>query len=64
MKSLRELVKIVESNGFVLNRQNGSHCIYKHITGKIVVVPVKHNDKVCKGIFCKVSKAVSLKETT
>jgi len=37
----RRLIKILADNGFILIRQKGSHCIYRHaISGIIVPVPM------------------------
>lgn len=39
-KLLRVLVKI----GFVLRRQTGSHAVFKHFDGRMVVVPIHAGD--------------------
>lgn len=48
MKALtaRQIIKILESNGFFVARQRGSHIIYKHSqTGQIVPVPFHSGNK-------------------
>jgi len=45
----KELIKILENNGFVLKRIHGSHHYYLHsVTGKITVVPM-YNKDLAKG---------------
>ena len=36
----KEFIKVIEKLGFYLDRQKGSHAIYKNINGRRVVVPV------------------------
>jgi mRNA interferase HicA len=48
MKALaaRQIIRILEANGFQVSRQRGSHIIYKHPkTGKIVPVPLHGKNK-------------------
>ena len=40
----KELIKILEKNGFIFARQSGSHAIYKKIDDKMVVVPIHYWD--------------------
>jgi predicted RNA binding protein YcfA (HicA-like mRNA interferase family) len=41
----KEIIKILESRGFVLKRINGSHHIFYHATlKKMTVVPLHKND--------------------
>ena len=37
----REVIKVLEDNGFQIKRQSGTHIIMRN-NGKIVVVPVHH----------------------
>lgn len=42
----REVIKILEANGFALSRQKGSHMIFKNLaTGTIVPVPSHGGNK-------------------
>ncbi|RKX45570.1 MAG: type II toxin-antitoxin system HicA family toxin [Thermotogae bacterium] len=41
----KEIIRILESQGFILTRSSGSHRIYKNSEGKRVTVPF-HSGKV------------------
>jgi len=43
----KEAIQILESNGFLFNRQSGSHKIYKRADGKRATVPF-HGSKIIK----------------
>jgi len=36
----KELIKLLEKNGFILQRIKGSHHLYKHPNGKRTIVPL------------------------
>jgi mRNA interferase HicA len=46
MKSLtsKDLIKILEANGFILQRSKGSHQLFKHANGRRTVVPMLTKD--------------------
>ncbi|MCH6236708.1 type II toxin-antitoxin system HicA family toxin [Cognataquiflexum rubidum] len=46
MKSLtpKELIKILEAQGFIFQRSKGSHQLFKHPDGRRTVVPVHTRD--------------------
>jgi len=46
MKSItpRELIKVLESHGFLFQRSKGSHQIYRHPDGRRTVVPMHVKD--------------------
>jgi len=56
----KELIKILEENGFIFVRQTGSHAIYKKIDRKIVVVPI-HNRDIPTGTLNGIVKDAGLK---
>ena len=56
----RELIKILEKEGFVFVRQSGSHAIYKKSGNKIVVVPI-HSKDIPKGTLNGILKDAGLK---
>ncbi len=56
----KELIKLLEQNGFIFVRQSGSHAIYKDTTKKMVVVPV-HNRDIPKGTLHAIMKDSGLK---
>lgn len=43
----KDFIKIIEKLGFYLDRQKGSHAIYKDSHGKRVVIPI-HSGKYLK----------------
>lgn len=43
----KEFIKVIEKLGFYLDRQKGSHAIYKDIHGQRVVIPL-HSGKDLK----------------
>jgi len=56
----KEIVKILEKNGFILDRVKGSHYIYfNKNTGKRVVVPF-HKKDLPKGTFWSIIKGAGL----
>jgi len=56
----RELVQLLESNGFIFIRQSGSHAIYKKADSKIVVVPI-HSRDIPTGTLNGILKDAGLK---
>lgn len=40
----KELIQLLESNGFVFQRSKGSHQLYKHPDGRRAVVPFHSKD--------------------
>lgn len=65
MKSIsgKRFCKILEANGWVLKRINGSHFIYKK-EGKedIIVVPIHANEDLKEGLLLSMMKQAGLKE--
>ncbi len=60
---VRELIKIIEKDGWILVATKGSHRQYKHSlkSGK-VTVPGHWNDDVAKGTLNSVLKQAQLKK--
>lgn len=56
----KELIKLLEKNGFILQRIKGSHHLYKHPNGKRTVVPL-HNKDIPKGTLNAILKQAGLK---
>ena len=57
----KEMIKLLESNGFDFERQNGSHRMYKNPkTNKTTVVPM-HSKELKKGTEQKILKDAGLK---
>lgn len=56
----KELIKILENNGFVLKRIHGSHHYFIHsVTGKITVVPM-HTKDLAKGTLHAILKQAGI----
>ncbi len=56
----KELIKNLESKGFVLKGIHGSHHYYIHqVTGKITVVPM-HNKDLAKGTLNAILKQAGI----
>lgn len=49
--SAKELIKFLQSKGFVLIRQKGSHQRYKHSDGRAITVPVHGKDNLKRGLL-------------
>jgi len=56
----KELIRILESKGFLLKRIHGSHHYFKHpVNGKIAVVPM-HNKDLPKGTLFSILKQAGI----
>ncbi len=59
--SPRHLMKLLETNGFILTRSKGSHQIFfNKSTNKTVVVPSHGNKDLKKGTFFAILKQAGL----
>jgi predicted RNA binding protein YcfA (HicA-like mRNA interferase family) len=60
---VREIIKLIENDGWILYRQKGSHKIYKHPYKKGIVVVPDHgmNIDVKKGTENSILKQAGLK---
>ena len=55
--SPKEIIKVLEANGWVLDRIKGSHHIYRNTDlQKSVPIPVHGNRDLGKGLFYKILK--------
>ncbi len=63
MMKVKEIIKLVEKDGWVFNRQNGSHKVYKHPVKKGIVVIPDHgkNDNLKPGTEKSILKQAGLK---
>ena len=50
----KELIKFLQTLGFVLIRVNGSHHRLKHPDGRVTTVPVHKNEDLPKGLLRKI----------
>jgi len=60
---VKEIIKLVESDGWKFSRQKGSHMIYRHASKKGVVVIPNHgsNSDIKKGTENSILKQAGLK---
>jgi predicted RNA binding protein YcfA (HicA-like mRNA interferase family) len=56
----KEVVAVLESFGFVIDRQKGSHVFMKHPSGRATVVPVHSGEMIGPGLFAKILRDVEL----
>tara|TARA_R110002111_G_scaffold248087_1_gene311518 strand:+ start:561 stop:740 length:180 start_codon:yes stop_codon:yes gene_type:complete len=56
----KELIKLLEKDGFVFVRQSGSHAIFKKSGNKIIVVPI-HSKDIPTGTLNGILKDAGLK---
>ena len=60
MKS-KEMVKLLEKNGFQFMRQKGSHAVFHNPTTKKTVIVPMHNTDLKKGIEQDILKKAGIK---
>ena len=59
--SAKFLCKLLEQNGFVYKRSNGSHQLFFNArTNKTVIVPVHGNKDLAKGTFFAILKQAGI----
>lgn len=58
---VREVIKILEKDGWLLNRTKGSHRQYKHpIKPNLVTVPGKLSDDLAPGTLSSIKRQAQL----
>jgi len=55
----KDMAKILETLGFKELRQKGSHKIYKHMDGRITVIPF-HGEDLGRGLIRKILKDIEI----
>jgi len=59
----KELIKILEANGWILERIRGSHHVYRnHDLKKSVPIPTHGNKDIGKGLFYKILKQCGIED--
>lgn len=56
----RELIRLLEKEGFVFVRQSGSHAVFKKAGHKIIIVPI-HSKDIPTGTLLGILKDAGLK---
>lgn len=52
-----KLIKIVERQGFIKDRQSGSHAIFAHPDGRWTTIPI-HRKTIGKGLLRKILRDI------
>jgi predicted RNA binding protein YcfA (HicA-like mRNA interferase family) len=62
--SSKNLIRILEQNGYVFKRANGSHHLYFNAsTGKTIIVPVHGKKDLPKGTFFAILRQSGLSKS-
>jgi len=56
----KELVGVLEKEGFVAVRWRGSHCMLRHPDGRRTVVPVHRGETIGPGLLSKILRDTAL----
>ena len=56
----RDLIRIVEAQGFIKIRQKGSHAIYAHIDGRHTVIPIHSGEIIGNGLLRQILKDIGV----
>ena len=56
----KDFIKVIEKLGFYLDRQKGSHAIYKNTYGNRVVVPIHSGKDLKRGILLGMIKDIGI----
>lgn len=60
----KEFIKVIEELGFYLDRQKGSHAIYKDNQGNRVVVPIHSGKDLKQGTLLGMIKDIGIDKET
>ncbi|MBE9215411.1 type II toxin-antitoxin system HicA family toxin [Plectonema cf. radiosum LEGE 06105] len=60
----KDFVKVIEELGFYLDRQKGSHAIYKNVQGSRVVVPIHSGKDLKKGTLIGMIQDIGIDKET
>lgn len=58
----KELIRLLEEKGFVVQRIRGSHHSLRHADGRYTVVPVHAGETIGPGLLMKILRDVDLKK--
>ena len=58
----KELIRVLEEKGFVVQRIRGSHHSLRHADGRYTVVPVHAGETIGPGLLLKILKDVDLRK--
>lgn len=60
----KNFIKVIEKLGFSLDRQKGSHAIYKNIHGTRVVVPIHSGKDIKQGTLMGMIQDIGIDKET
>ncbi|MGH1397036.1 MAG: type II toxin-antitoxin system HicA family toxin [Trichormus sp.] len=60
----KDFVKVIEKLGFYLDRQKGSHAIYKNVQGNRVVVPIHSGKDIKQGTLIGMIQDIGIDKET
>ncbi|MGB3656139.1 MAG: type II toxin-antitoxin system HicA family toxin [Rivularia sp. (in: cyanobacteria)] len=60
----KDFIKVIENLGFYLDRQKGSHAIYKDSNGKRVVVPIHAGKDLKQGTLMGMIQDIGIDKDT
>ena len=52
---VRKVIKALNKLGFRLERIRGSHLVFKHLDGRVTVVPRHGNEEIGRGLLRKIA---------
>jgi predicted RNA binding protein YcfA (HicA-like mRNA interferase family) len=58
--SSREVIRLLEGHGFSLERQSGSHAVYRHPDGRWTTVPIHGKRDIGRGLLRRILKDAGL----
>ncbi|MCL5673790.1 MAG: type II toxin-antitoxin system HicA family toxin [Deltaproteobacteria bacterium] len=56
----KQIVAFLKKNGFVIERQKGSHVFLKHTDGRATVVPVHSGETIGMGLLLKILQDIEI----
>ena len=60
----KDFIKVIDKLGFYLDRQKGSHAIYKHDDGRRVVVPIQVRKDLKQGTLMGMIQDLGIDKNT
>ena len=54
LRDAKEVSKILQKMGFVLDRQHGSHMFFKHPDGRTTTIPSHGGEEIDRGLLNKI----------
>ena len=56
----KEVVSLLKKDGFVMQRQKGSHVFLRHPDGRATVIPIHAGETIASGLLSKILKDVDM----